>query len=1054
VGFQASLPVLVVEWSKEGVKAPACVRVEDKICFQRWKTIQKIAFIPLGAIRLYAISSLHNSLHYEIPFSEVSHALSVVQKLEAHGNLIKIVILDGISTFQDEDLICRYDLPLGQIQNICWDHLNQELSKFPSHDDRRNTTSKDYGFCGWKNAARETESSGLAHPRMHSGTDHPKVRKTFMALSEIIATHLPNIGGEVYSCSERNRHFAGTIKEGNTVETVRHASGIVCAGGKPVLSNFLGGHCDQQNEKENPRFMWVCSVSMALYSPSSDSVSAHKLITYGKAAAGQFVKTHDKYSRHLLDIKQFWESMAPNLKSVTNDLFEGSGNNQWTVLTSPHSMKTVLYSVHAAAIRRVVDYFPFMLDNPWYILALLFCVLASNCPQHFFNECNFLVSDPNLLGDKELIDMTPIEFAKLFYRHLFLAKSTASYPTVARRQPSSNIAATDQQIENSILSLARMVIEARRVPLDDMNKNTRYYYQRCVANLCQDCPKCPSALFDPTAASCSVGVFSAGSLTAQELIGVGAVLGVLPLSFAYMAEIGHTTGTFRYLVDKLDNSPFTDDNHLESTTHWIKAVCHLLKVTAMQAEELTCKWVQFMSGTTGRYRDSIPPGIEIIYPLVESPQLLSRFPDGSIVPTLFLQSTYDFSRGWLQFGNNFHGDSAYWEVKPTNWTKFSSRKAHGSRIKEPSVLDFFPLRAPAGFSISAAKASGKMQLPTLSPQAVVLSMDPPLPGHKQKLIDAVTCLSIAKFGVPKADHKSLFCIAKCRFQKGKSRRKRSRDIIYFSVGIKMRGGTFDQYEASTSDIYHPPEGFLLRRGGAQSILRDKCWWFADLDEAKDYSCLSLIFDRPYLFANVRSLWEHLLVSNPPPTAIDESGADVYSVDSILSFNVLTHSKNRKKPLPHMVCVRYSKGGLAYYLVDDIGNIDSELVVRLPRSKANRKSATTGKEEKLDFIDIVGHSTTKSKSKAITLCVLWSDGIATDEPLACFAKDNYYSVYRYVIEKRLQNEIGWKRYCRCNQGKKLVITPTIQDFPLQKKRPKRQRSSDDQKFGVKNSFSDI
>jgi hypothetical protein len=304
-----------------------------------------------------------------------------------------------------------------------------------------------------------------------------------------------------------------------------------------------------------------------------------------------------------------------------------------------------------------------------------------------------------------------------------------------------------------------------------------------------------------------------------------------------------------------------------------------------------------------------------------------------------------------------------------------------------------------------------------------------------------------------ADHKSLFHIDKCRFQKTKSRRKKSHDYFYHSAGIKMRGGDFDQYEASTPDIYYPPEGFLLRRGGTQSIFRDKIWWFVDIDEAKDFACLSLIFDRPYLFANVGSLWELLLVSNPPPTTIVESDADGYSVDTILSFNVLTHSKNRKKPLPHMVCVRYSKGGLAYYLVDDIGNIDSDLIVLLPHSKANRKSTTTGKEEKLDFIDIVGHSVTKSKSNAITLCVLWSDGIATDEPLVCFAKDNYYSVYRYVIEKRLQNEIGWKRYCRCNQGKKLVITPTIHEFPLQKRLPKRQQISDDPKTGVKNSFSE-
>ena len=702
--FHDSLPVLVVEWSKVGVRAPAVVSSDDKICAQRWMTIYKIAFIPLGAIRLYAIRSLHNSLHYEIPYSQISDAVSVLNKLATQGYEIKIVILDGTSTFQDDDLMCRYDLNLDQIDNICWDHLNRELLKIPSRDDRRNTTSKDYGFCGWKNAAREKDSSGLAHPRTHSGTDHPEVRKSFKALSQIIAVHLPKFGGEEYNCRQRNCHFAATITDGNTVETIRHTAGIVSTGGRPIISNFLGAHCDQQNEKENSRFMWVCSVSKSIYSPSTDSVFANKLITYGKAAAGQFVQMYDKYSRHLMDIKQFWDSMDPNLKLVTEDLFEGSHRGEWKILPSPHSMKSVFYSVHAAAIKKVAEQFPFMSSNPWYIVALLFCVLASNCPQHFYNECIGLVSHPYLLGDQLSVDMTPIDFGKKFYRHLFTAKYKASYPTVPRRQPSSNIPATNLQIENSILALGRMVLEARQVPSDDMKKNTRFYYQRAVANLCQDCPKVHSAEFDPTAASCSVGVFSAGSLTAQEIIGVGAILGMLPLSFAYMAEIGHTTGTFRYLVDKLENSPFTDENHVESTTHWIKAVSHLLGITAMQAEELTCKWVQFKSGTTGRYKDSIPPGIEIIYPILESPKLLSMFPDGTITPTIPLQISYDFSGGWLlPAKNNFQGNSTYWEVKPRNWTKFSSKKKFSSLHREPSLLGHFPFRAPAGVSISAAK---------------------------------------------------------------------------------------------------------------------------------------------------------------------------------------------------------------------------------------------------------------------------------------------------------------------------------------------------------------
>jgi hypothetical protein len=327
-----------------------------------------------------------------------------------------------------------------------------------------------------------------------------------------------------------------------------------------------------------------------------------------------------------------------------------------------------------------------------------------------------------------------------------------------------------------------------------------------------------------------------------------------------------------------------------------------------------------------------------------------------------------------------------------------------------------------------------MQLETLPPQVVVESMNPPLRGHKQKLIDAVAFLSMAKFDTKKATHDSLFRVSKCRIQKPKTRRKKKMEVLYFSVGILMKGGNFDVYDSSNPAIYYPPEDFLLRRESTESIVIDKTRWFSDLDETKDYACMSLVFHRPYLFANVSSLWELLLVSDPPFDNRLESPSNSSSVDTISCFNVLTHSKNRKRPLPHMVCVRYLKGGLAYYLVNDIGRIDSQMIVRLPRSKAIRKSAATGKEATLEYIAIVGHSMAKGKRKAISLCVLWSDGAVTDEPLQVFGKDNYYSVYRYALENGLQNQSGWKRYGKCNSGKKVVITPFIQEDGLQERRP--------------------
>jgi hypothetical protein len=471
VDFHDSLPVLVVEWSKKGVKAPAFINDDEKICGKRWKSLQKIAFIPLGGIRLYAIQSLHNSLHYEIPFSRVAEAIGVAQKLVECGQPLTIILLDERDTFQDNDLVCRYNLQLDEIEPIRWEHLNLQLLQSGARDSRRNVLSRDYGFCGWKNAAREKNLSGLAHPRTHSGTDHPHVKETFKGLSQIIALGLPKVGKEIYNSKQRNVFFAGTLGEGNTVETFRHVAAIVSEGGLPLLSNFLSGHCDTQNEKEDEHFMWVCSVSISLYSPSHNTVSAQKLITYGKAAAGQFVTMHHKYANHLINIQQFWDGMDSNLKMVTRELAGDGGSSNWTILPSTHSMKSVQYSVHAAAISAVVKHFSFMLKNPWYIMGLLFCVLTSNCPQHFFNECNTLTSDPNLLGSTPVSQMSPLEFANKFYRHLFHARTTATYLAVPQRQPPCHHLGTELQVNNSIHSIGRMVLEARKVPSHEMKKH-------------------------------------------------------------------------------------------------------------------------------------------------------------------------------------------------------------------------------------------------------------------------------------------------------------------------------------------------------------------------------------------------------------------------------------------------------------------------------------------------------------------------------------------------------------------------------------------------------
>jgi hypothetical protein len=158
--------------------------------------------------------------------------------------------------------------------------------------------------------------------------------------------------------------------------------------------------------------------------------------------------------------------------------------------------------------------------------------------------------------------------------------------------------------------------------------------------------------------------------------------------------------------------------------------------------------------------------------------------------------------------------------------------------------------------------------------------------------------------------------------------------------------------------------------------------------------------------------------------MEEAEAAYGIIDTIQTFKVLGHVAERKRPRPHMVCVTYSKGGHAYYMVTDTGMIDSELLVRLPRQVADRMNPITQKMEKVDFIAITSHK--ESKGKGIELEVRWKDLKTTFVPILRFAQQAHYEVHRYAIEHKLESQKGWRRYARKKrlQKRKLTLIPSV------------------------------
>ena len=202
--LQKNLPVLVIEWPKEGTKLP----VNSADLRVRWSGhVGKVSFIPIGGIRLYAAKGLHNALHYEITFGQMAEYIKIADALsKLKGNFIYEVINETTSDImEDEHLKVRYGFIPTDFASFPLDDLSAIMMGDLKKDGRRNSTFKDYGFTGWKNSSKSADSLGLSKPRTHKLSDSKAIQKTLVQLSGILDEGFPNAKKEIYSDPDRNK---------------------------------------------------------------------------------------------------------------------------------------------------------------------------------------------------------------------------------------------------------------------------------------------------------------------------------------------------------------------------------------------------------------------------------------------------------------------------------------------------------------------------------------------------------------------------------------------------------------------------------------------------------------------------------------------------------------------------------------------------------------------------------------------------------------------------------------------------------------------------------
>lgn len=982
-------------------------QVPSRLDFNRWlTTVFMVIVVQTSGARAYMARQFRTCLHYEIPASDLDDAVKKAERVKKKRSDFEFVVLDTNQDGKAEThgfFKVLHDLDPATLSLFpLWDML-EAVSKRLTDDKKREQPCINLGVCGNNNSTREPrkdgslDNAGIAYPRFFEGTmSLPWVAPLFLACTNFVFTHFGDFAPSAYRDHNRNKFFARAIAGlGNFFEAVLLAGRVIWRGGNKDADGgwardaLLAPHMDTQNEHKDPRCAWVFGVTFYLFNPLHNCLLSVKIIGYGKAAVGDFMRRYLKFSPHIASIKNFHNNILPSgLKVVDTSLLKG---DEWKTLRGCHTNKQVHYSVLAQGIRMAHLANPWM--TLWHVLAMLHCSLVSNKPRVFREVMDQIAGGMKAQG--------PIAFHQWLYDDLWeKRKKENSSHCCQRRLPSHNKKATGGQLLNSILALARIILEANSIPADELAANVGYFYSRLVAHLSQATPQEPA---DITCPQLSCGVIACGSLTAQELIGVAAILGLIPMWFAAHASIGHTTLTFQFLVNELDPPAFTAENFTVEQQQLLLAVASALLLTLVGAEELICQWKRWHTRTLTQFKDSIPPGLVVT--LMENVEgamtLVDVCPDGTRHPTTPLMEATVLKAALSNLeleGKTILQDNKFWSKQFPGWTKLTFKKKARKQKSRPTIRSCLPIH-----ECPLSETQQTLRVPVVARESIVRTDL----VHKTNKIDVDILMKLVLRGSAEGiknfdvyEYKeldlSLSDGQKSRWVKRNGKRKGGK---MFAVGVKAHGS-----------IHYPPSTFELHDFRSPTHVVDDRRYFDECEVAREYACLWMLVSDPLLYVT-SPLVRNLLQPAETMESVWEEWAPMVKgfpkFDDIRSYQIMRNSKRRS--IPWIVKVDYLQGGLGIYMVDDIGVPVSAIHVILPLPIAER--TLNGTTARVGIKGIVRHRGRGANTK---LVVAWEDGLTSTETLEHVASQSRYTVLDYGAKHNLTQREGWKQACRCGE----------------------------------------
>ena len=711
-----AFPSMCFEVTLTGQRPPA-ENMKQAFDPDRHRAAKTIYVLKPSAVQSYLTHNLHAVVHYNLP------AQDVPKLLEIEGP--RIVVIGSREDYTDEFISVRNYHPEDLKNPLPVKEMIHELANKEKKADR-NHRRIDLGCTGHNNSTRgDPDSLGLAKPSYFSPTFTFLGQAIVLALTATLLNVFPECAGCTYDDPERNAMFANRYCHGSLMEAAAGLLSTFEMDGAPQ-SDYLSPHTDNGNDSTKPSYSAVIGKSVLVRDHTRNTVDRCAAVGYGKHAALQYLERYHRYRDILRKAYQVWEELPMIEKVVDQSLFpDPSEEPEGKYLASPHTQKTVYYS----SFRHVIRWFSEVYDNlarqPLLLPGLLFCITVSPAPQHYYYELKKIIEEPGIFAERghpSVADMDAREFTQCFYDHLFEAKRRKQpYRTVNRHQPSHNKKAKDSQLDNSIDVIARLLYELNQVPAKTVRRQIGYYHCRALAVLKAKCPRERVNIWE---VSSTVGVYCAGSLTAQHILGVAAGVGGVHDCLLSYAEIAEGTSSWAYLA----SFGLEEEKFVEHSKTILAAISYRLGIHRVQAEELCCATNQVASKKKDRPSEWIPPGAPLLRCLPrsnrrrveggrdeEQPLVELLFPNGNA--TILPPYPINYNDAFFQQASRSSG--AYWNVKAGY--RLTGKKYRSKR--GPLAGDFFPMIAPPGLSVSEAKDAGLLGVPIPSPNSVLFCRD-------------------------------------------------------------------------------------------------------------------------------------------------------------------------------------------------------------------------------------------------------------------------------------------------------------------------------------------